>query len=301
LADVTDDIGSGLAIGAGPPPIGSPASSPSPSPDGWFDGAALSDVGTERDHNEDHCGVQLDGRSGGIVVVADGISGFAAGEEASHQAVEVTLRSFAELGPGVPPGKRIVRAVQQANIEIYDRALVVPELRGMATTLTALALSKEEAFAAHVGDTRVYLVRSGAITQLTKDHTVVAERVRLGLLSEERARNHPERSTVTRSVGRELIVAVDRITTRIWRGDVLIVCSDGLYNVLEPDEMRELVASGPAAAVCRGLIDAANQRGTIDNLTAAVVRVGPPAPVQPEPEPAGVGARLKRLLGWRTP
>jgi protein phosphatase len=125
--------------------------------------------------------------------------------------------------------------------------------------------------------------------------------VRLGLLSEERARNHPERSTVTRSVGRELIVVVDRITTRIWRDDVLIVCSDGLYNVLEPGEMREMVADGTAAVVCRRLIDAANERGTIDNLTAAVVRVGPLAPVESEPEPAGVGARIKRLFGWRTP
>jgi serine/threonine protein phosphatase PrpC len=272
LADVFDDIGSGPAVGAGPPPIESPRPSAAPAMDGWFDAAALTDVGTERNHNEDHCGVQLDGSRGVLVVVADGVSGSAAGEEASRQAVEATLRTFADLGPGVPVGKRLVRAVQQANIDIYDRAMIVPELRGMATTLTALALSEGEAFAGHVGDSRVYLVRNGTITQLTKDHTVVGERVRLGLLSEESARNHPDRSTITRSLGRELIVAVDRITTRIWRDDVLIVCSDGLYNVLEADEMRELVAAGgPSTSVCRTLIDAANERGTIDNLTAGVV------------------------------
>src|SRR5262249_32771163 len=155
------------------------------------------------------------------------------GEVASAKAVEVTLRAYQEQPAAVAAGKRLARAVQQANIEIHDMAMIVPELRGMATTLTALALDEGRLCIAHVGDTRLYHLRDGRLVQLTKDHTVAAERVRLGLLSPRRARHHPEHSTLTRSLGRELIVAIDRISTRVFRDDALLVCSDGLYNVLD--------------------------------------------------------------------
>jgi protein phosphatase len=265
------------------------------SEDGLFDIAALSDVGTERDHNEDCCGTFVESPSRVVVGVADGVSGMVAGEEASQKAIEVVLRSFEEQGRAVATGKRLVQAVQQANIEIYDRALVVPELRGMSTTLTAIALDGGDLMAAHVGDSRLYLLRDGRATQLTKDHTVTAERVRMGVLSEKKARNHPDRSTLTRSLGRELIVAVDRIQTRVATGDVLILCSDGLYNVLDPEEMTPLVAGVDAKAGARALVSAANARGTLDNLTAAVVRVAGALPaVAP---PTGFFGRLKGLVG----
>ena len=261
---------------------------------GLFDIAAYSDVGTERGHNEDACGT-LAAAGGVVAVVADGVSSGAAGEEASQKAVEVTLRSFEEQGQAVALGKRLVQSVQQANIEIYDRALVVPELRGMSTTVTALALEGGELVAAHVGDSRLYLVREGRATQLTKDHTVTAERVRLGVLSEKRARFHPDRSTLTRSLGRELIVAVDRLSTRVRQDDVLIVCTDGLYNVLEPEEMVEVLSRQGAHSASRSLVEAANARGTPDNVTAAVVRVvgAVPAP----PAPTGLMGRLRGVFG----
>jgi protein phosphatase len=259
-----------------------------------FDIAAFSDVGTERANNEDSCGTLATDRAV-VAVVADGVSSGEAGEEASQKAVEVTLRAFEEQGAEVALGKRLVQSVQQANIEIYDRALIVPELRGMATTLTAVALDGGELVAAHVGDSRLYLVREGEPTQLTKDHTVVAERVRMGVLSEKRARFHPDRSTLTRSVGRELIVAVDRLATRVGQGDALIVCSDGLYNVLEPEEMVEVLGGLDAGAAARALVEAANARGTPDNLTAAVVRVVGPIPA-PTPR-TGLMERLRGLFG----
>jgi protein phosphatase len=256
--------------------------------------AALSDVGTERENNEDSCATLADGATRVVVAVADGVSSYEAGETASRKAVEATLRSFAEQAAHVPAGKRLVRAVQQANIDVYDMAIVVPELRGMATTLTAVAIDRGELTAAHVGDSRLYLVRDGKPIQLSKDHTVAAERMRMGLLSEKKAREHPDRSTLTRSLGRELIVAADRIITTVAQGDVVIVCSDGLYNVLGDDEMVAVVGDlGPEAA-CRALIDTANARGTIDNLTAAVVRV---TGATPRVEPVGLGARFRRLLG----
>jgi PPM family protein phosphatase len=260
-----------------------------------LDLAALTDVGTARDHNEDACGAWPETSACAVLVVADGVSSAEGGEAASEMAVEVTLRAFREGAASMAPGQRLYRAVQQANIEIYDRAMVVPGLRGMATTLTAAAVDRGELTAVHVGDSRLYLVRGAAVTQLTKDHTVAAERVRMGLLSAERARTHPERSTLTRSVGRELIVSRDRITRSLDQGDVLVLCSDGLHNVLSDEEIGAIVRDRGAAEACRALVGAANERGTPDNVTAAVVRLV--GPLAPRPERPGLVSRLRRWIG----
>ena len=190
--------------------------------------------------------------------------------------------------------KRLVRAVQQANIEIYDTAVVVPQLRRMCTTLTALVLDRGEALAAHVGDSRLYLIREGQILQLTKDHTLAAERANLGLISKKRLPDHPDRCVLTRSVGRELIVGVDRITRELVQDDVLIVCSDGLYNALDETEFPRIVADLDASSGCRALIDAANSIGAFDNVTAAMVRITQ-APAKLEPS-GGLANRLRRWL-----
>jgi serine/threonine protein phosphatase PrpC len=263
--------------------------------------ATLSDAGTEREINEDCCGALLEGADRAVVVLADGVSGSEAGEVASRMAVDETLRAFREEWPSLPAAQRLYRAVQQANIAVYDRAVAVPELRGMATTLTAAAVEGAALTVVHVGDSRLYLVRGGAMVQVTKDHTLAAERRRFGLLRAGQARGSADRSVLTRSVGRELIVIRDRITRALEPGDLLLVCSDGLYNVLGDAEMAGLVAGREAAAACRALVDAANGRGTPDNVTAAVVRLLGTAPGAPRP--AGPGARLWRLLagaGGRT-
>ena len=259
--------------------------------------ASATDTGTERAHNEDSCGHVLEQAGCGLLVVADGVSSAEAGETASQTAVAATLRAFQEQPPGTATPKRLYRAVQQANMEVYDLATVVPELRGITTTLTAVVVDRGELTAAHIGDSRLYRLRDGHLTLLTKDHTVAGERARIGLMSKSRARQHPDRSVLTRSLGRELIVPIDRISNRVYRGDALLVCSDGLYNVLDEAEMAPLVTAGDAAAACRALIDTANQRGTLDNLTAAVLRVvnGPDRPAAS----AGLGGKLRSLFGRR--
>lgn len=260
-----------------------------------LDVAVLSDTGTSREHNEDTCAALCERRDCAVAVVADGVSGGAAGELASQMAVEVLLREFRDLGSSQPAGHRLYRAVQQANIEIYDRAIAVPELRGMSTTLTAAAVEDGALTAVHVGDSRLYLLRAGTLTQLTKDHTVAAEKARYGLLSKERARTHVDRSVLTRSIGRELIVSRDRITQPLEAGDTLLLCSDGLHGILDEAELGRIVAEGAAAAACRALIDAANARGTPDNLSAAVVRV---LEVPAERAAAGrLAAAMRRILG----
>jgi PPM family protein phosphatase len=260
-----------------------------------MDMAYLSEVGTERDHNEDCCGSFVEGDACAIMAVADGVSSYPGGEVASQMAIEVLIRAYREEPPSLAPGQRLYRAVQQANIEVYDRAVAVPELRGMATTLTALAIDRGELTAVHVGDSRLYLVHDGEMVQLTKDHTLAAEKVRFGLLGKERAQTHADRCVLTRSVGRELIVSRDRTVRRLAQSDTLVLCSDGLYNVLSDGEIEDLVADDHAHSACRRLIDAANERGTPDNVSAAVLRMAGPIPQYPEP--AGLAGSLRRLLG----
>lgn len=256
--------------------------------------ALFSHAGTGRELNEDSCASFLEGPGRALVAVADGVSGSEAGEVASRMAIEATLRAFREEWPSLPAAQRLYRAVQQANIEVYDRAMVVPELRGMATTLTAAAVDGAILTVVHVGDSRLYLVRGGAMVQVTKDHTLAAERARRSLLGPRRARARAGQNVLTRSVGRELIVSRDRITRRLEAGDALLLCSDGLYNVLGDVEMARLAAGRGAAAACRALVEAADRRGTPDDVTAVVVRLVGTAPEGPRP--ASLASRLLRLL-----
>jgi protein phosphatase len=253
--------------------------------------AALTHQGTVRPHNEDACGLHVEGDSHVLIAVADGVSGLEGGEIASRTAVDETLKAYRESPVTWGPAKRLYRAAQQANIEIHDRALVVTELRGMSTTLTALVVDGNTAYCTHVGDSRLYLIRKGEIEQKTKDHTVAAEKRRLGLVSAERMKDHPDRSTLTRSLGRELIAAMDRISFQLETGDTLIVCSDGLYNVLDDGDLLDIANEADPGGACEALVHAANRRGTPDNLTAAVVRLGEVAPHVP---PTG----WRKLIPW---
>ncbi len=256
--------------------------------------ATLSDVGTERPHNEDSCGTHLEGSTHLLVGVADGVSGQEGGEVASQTAIDTLLRAYKESPATWGAPRRLYRAAQQANIEVYDRAVVVPELRGMSTTLTAVAVDGAEAHAAHVGDSRLYLIRGGQIVQKTKDHTVAAGRQRIGLMSAAEAKDHPGRSILTRSLGRELIAQVDRISFAIEAGDVLVLCSDGLYNVLGDPEIRDAASDKEPIAACAALVETANARGTGDNLTVAVVQIvgGPSGSA-----PAGWRGFFAKVLG----
>jgi len=237
-----------------------------------YDLALVSHVGTQREGNEDSCGHLVENGSTIVFLVADGVGGYEGGEIASAMAVETTLETFRTSAAALGSAKRLHRALQQANIEIHNRALTVPELRRMATTVTAVAVSLGEGmlYGSHCGDCRLYLVRDRKIEQLTRDHTVVGERVRMGLISADRARTHPDRSALSRSIGHDLIPSIDRITTALQQNDRLIVCSDGLWSVLPDAEIERLVRDCDADAACRRLIESANACGTPDNLTAAV-------------------------------
>jgi len=261
-----------------------------------FDFGAASAVGNDGTNNEDAHGHFVESKVSFVFAVADGLGGCEGAELASKVAVEATLGAYQGNPAAWGPGKRLVRAVQQANIEIHDRVLIVPELARMATTLTAVSIDNGVLNAAHVGNCRLYLVRDGRVTQLTKDHTVAGRRTRRGLLNKARARSHhPDRGTLTRTLGPELIVAIDRITTPLVEGDVVLLCSDGLYMALEEEPFESCTSHRDASAACRALIDAANERGTVDNLTVAMARITGPTPAANLPP--GWRARFHSLFG----
>ena len=235
-----------------------------------------------RESNEDAIGHWAH-EDGLVFALADGLGGHAAGEVASGLALEIFADRL-ERSPGSwPLAKRLRRAVQEANLALHSKALAVPELRGMATTLTASAVVGGSLVTAHVGDCRLFLLRGSATTQLTKDHTWVAEQVQYGLLSAQAARTHPRRHTVTRCLGSELIVGIDILSFDLQPGDMLVQCSDGVHGVLEGDEIAAILAAHEPETACEQLIERALAAGSEDNLSAQVARVVDCPPPVPRP------------------
>lgn len=256
---------------------------PAPSPFLAF--GLLTDVGRQRmgGANQD-AAIATELPQGGLYAVADGMGGHAAGELASRLALE-TLASTYRQGRGSPPD-RLIEAVQAANLAVLQHA--VGESVGMGTTLIALVIDRGAALFAHVGDSRAYLLRGGELLRLTEDHSWVAEQIRLGVLTEEEARNHQWRSVVSNALGGEERARLELFGLSLKAGDRLLLCSDGLSGVVdEKDLLRLLSLNDTPQAVTRLLVDAANDRGGPDNITALVVDIvrAVPAPRYALPEP----------------
>jgi len=242
----------------------------------------LTDVGCVRVENEDAVGYWPHD-DGLVFAVADGLGGEAAGEVASSLALEVLGREM-ERAPGTwSVAKRLRRAVQQANLEIHTKAITVPDLRRMGTTLTASAVVGGTLVAVHVGDCRLLRLRDGTLTQLTKDHSWVGEQVQYGLLSAEAARTHPKRHMLNRCLGRELIVGIDVLTTEVRPGDVLAQLSDGVHALVPESEIAEILRMCPPEAACQTLVRRGREAGGDDNLSVQVAAIldCPPTPASP--------------------
>jgi PPM family protein phosphatase len=234
---------------------------------------AGSDVGRARSGNEDS---YLCGRT--VFAVADGLGGHQGGEVASAAAVApLAALDGRELATPTEAAEALAAAIQEANSAILERAAGDPSLWGMGTTMTAAAVTADGHLQlAHVGDSRAYLLREGALEQLTADHTVVAELVRRGRLTPELAAIHPERSILTRAVGLDPRIPVDTPDPLDLRpGDQYLLCSDGLTEAVPDPTIAELLsAKEDGDTACRSLIDAANEAGGPDNITVVLVRVG---------------------------
>jgi len=240
----------------------------------------LTDAGTVREANEDAIGFWPCGE-GFLIAVADGLGGHHSGEVASALALEVMGREMARAPGAGPLMRSLKRAVQQANLEIYQKSITVPELHRMGTTLTASLVAGSTLVAAHIGDSRLYLFRSGVLSQLTKDHTSVQEQVEYGILSPEEARTHPDRHRLTNYLGHDLITSVDTLKLDIQAGDVLVQCSDGIHDALSESEMAELLREGRPEAACKAAVQRSLDAGGSDNMSlqvAAVISCSAPPP-----------------------
>lgn len=242
--------------------------------------AQCTDVGRKRQVNEDSMisivpeDPQVMAKKGALFVVADGLGGRAAGDIASEMAVSaMSTTYYRNEDEGVAAS--LLQAVQRANALIYQRATENAVWNGMGTTCVAAVLQGGMAYIANVGDSRAYIARDGHIKQVSQDHSWVAEQVRVGSLTEEAARAHPQRNVIYRCLGEKADVEVDLFTEQVQEGDLLVLCTDGLSNQVSDEELREIVQRfGPRESVYH-LIEQANQNGGPDNITAIVVRVSP--------------------------
>jgi len=254
-----------------------------------FRWAVLSDPGLRRSSNEDCYCTREDI---GLYMVADGMGGHVAGEVASRVAVDA-IQAFIEETAGADKnrtwpfpfdptlsldGNRIKAAFRLANRRIAATIGESPDLKGMATTASALLAGHEAACVAHVGDSRVYALRDGTLAQITNDHSWVEEQVRAGTLSPSAARMHPWRNVVTRALSGGEDPEVDVTELSLLRGERFLLCSDGLFSVVTDIQITQIL-SDPSLSledVCRRLIDAANGGGGPDNITAVVLEVDAP-------------------------
>jgi protein phosphatase len=234
---------------------------------------SLSDVGRKRDHNEDSFLVREDV---GLFAVADGMGGHQAGEKASRMALE-TLANILKRPDGPADRDDVLaklrEATQAAGAAIFDAAQADPTLQGMGTTMTSLWFHGGRAYLAHVGDSRAYLFRDGRAQQLSDDHSWVSEQVRAGMMTEDEARESKFRHIITRSVGFERDVLVDGAAIPVQAGDCYLICSDGLSNYVEGEELARLMTARFYRDVPRLLVELANDRGGDDNITVVLVHV----------------------------
>jgi protein phosphatase len=235
-----------------------------------------SDTGRRRRRNEDNYVVAPP-----LFAVADGMGGAQAGEVASRLAASALE---GEDSDGLRGLERIDALIQEANRRIYDRASTDPAASGMGTTMTVALVEEMTVAIGHVGDSRAYLVRGEQMEQLTDDHSLVNELLKSGRLSEEEAHVHPQRSVITRAVGTDPDVDVDGFTIEGEEGDVFLLCSDGLTDMVSDEEILELVHShrDDLDKAVKALVTAANRGGGEDNITAVAFRISAEQPVSTE-------------------
>jgi len=242
--------------------------------------AGLSDVGCQRENNEDRYSYweaasdsefPLKGR---LAIVADGMGGYEGGQEASRIAVEVIEDVYAHSGAG-DPRTWLLQGFQVAHHRIQEYAEKYPDLHGMGTTCTAMALLDHLLYFAHVGDSRLYLVRGPSISRLTHDHSYVSRLVQNGVLRAEEAESHPQRHILTAALGAGNSITPDAPPqpVSVETEDVLVLCTDGLWGLLTENEIQSAVAGKTAAEICEILVETAKKRGGPDNITIQVLRI----------------------------
>jgi protein phosphatase len=242
--------------------------------------ASLTDIGRQRVNNEDSSlywepdSDEDFARKGRLAVIADGMGGYEGGQEASRLAVE-TVRFVYDRDFRDDPQNALVTALRSAHDTIQRFAVQHPQFAGMGTTCTALSIVERQLCFAHVGDSRLYLLRAGATSRLTRDHSYVGRLVESGIVRSEDAEAHPQRHILTAALGsgHEVIPHTPERPVPLEEGDVLLLCTDGLWSVVGEAELSRIALAESPAEACQKLVNAALERGGPDNVTVIILRV----------------------------
>ena len=235
------------------------------------------DVGKRRNTNQDYVGVFTNQKGYTLALLADGMGGHRAGDVASHDTVESLGAKWqaSTITDSEKAAQWFIQSIQMENETIFARGQEHPELNGMGTTLEAVAFFEDQFTVAHVGDSRTYLLRGGELLQLTEDHSLVNVLVKSGEITKEMAANHPRRNVVTRSIGMPGTVEVDVATHLTIDHDYLLLCSDGLTNMVDEATIQTtIVSSQTLEEAVERLIAMANDNGGVDNITVLLIRLG---------------------------
>ena len=242
--------------------------------------AGLSDVGCQRENNEDSYGYwepqddSLYAQLGRLAIVADGMGGHEGGQIASHIAVDTIKRSYSSETEAHPQA-RLLAAFHEAHRQIQQKSNQNPDLHGMGTTCTAFVIVGNSLYYAHVGDSRLYLLRNGRLRLLSRDHSLVARLLETGLIRREDAENHPQKHVLTAALGvaDEIEPDLSPDPLALQSGDVLLICTDGLWGQVADDELGGVLASEAPRNACQTLVRMAKERGGPDNITLQIARV----------------------------
>lgn len=249
--------------------------------------AGATDVGRKRDHNEDSIHLPTDIR---LAIVADGMGGHASGEVASKLAVDTIIAYFNDTANAQPltwPYKvdrdlsadvnRMTTSIMLANIEIHEKAQRDASCKGMGTTVDAITFLDDTVVVGHVGDSRVYRMRDGSLKQITEDHSLINDYIKMKRVTAEEAAAWPHKNVIVRALGMKDTVQVDIVTGQPRVGDCYLLCSDGLTDMLKDDQIEYMLRkSTDLDDTVDELIDAANEEGGVDNISVVLARVEPP-------------------------
>lgn len=237
----------------------------------------ITDVGVVRQQNQDDYHIELLAEDMALGIVCDGMGGAKAGNVASQLAVETFLETAKAQPPEQwrnEPEALLHFAAEQANGAVHFRANIDADCRGMGTTMVAALVIGNQAYILNIGDSRCYLVRPEGISRVTRDHSVVEDLVARGQITPEQARQHPQKNLITRALGAESKLRADLFRQPMEPGDALLLCSDGLSNMVSDQELLyEVLHGGPAEDCCRRLLDIALSRGAPDNVTAVLLQM----------------------------
>ncbi len=239
--------------------------------------SAKTDIGMKRSNNQDSFSYgQLDNGAVTWAVVCDGMGGMAAGNVASATATEVIAGSF-ENNLSPKSSASVVRnllksSIESANARIYNMALEDEALRGMGTTVVAVVVIKGVAYIAHAGDSRAYFYSNNQLAQITTDHSVVQTLVEKGQLTEQEAKNHPNKNVITRALGVAPYIDIDFEEHEVLLGDTLLLCTDGLTNCIDDELIKLAVSDNDFETLAERLVELANQNGGYDNITAVAIK-----------------------------